>query len=423
MTGKADGDDIRAALCRDCGKAPGPKCAPARRLAHRELTTLSIAHIDCDAFYASVEKRDRPELEHRPVIIGGGKRGVVSAACYVARRSGVRSAMPMFKALAACPEAVVIKPNMSKYVAVSREVRALMEAATPLVEPISIDEAFLDLSGTERLHGGPPAATLIKLANRISRDIGIDVSIGLSWNKYLAKIASDLDKPRGFRVIGRADAEAQLAPLAISKVWGVGPKFAERLRAAGYARIADLQTAGLTKLEREFGAQGARLARLAVGEDTRHVVVERTVKSVSHETTFSDDISDTVALAARLHPLCEKTADRLRAKGFAGRTVTLKLKTADFRPIVRSRTLERPTALATRIFDVATDLLSAEAQGEAYRLIGVGVSGLVENIETQTDLFAAPDARLTAREDAIASLRAKFGPGAIKVGRSTDTRR
>ena len=233
-------------LCRDCGHRPlgstgtCPACGSARVLRHAELHDLTIAHLDCDAFYAAIEKRDRPELRDRPVIVGGRHRGVVAACCYIARTYGVRSAMPMFKALRACPEAEVIKPDMKKYTAVGREVRAMMLDCTPLVEPLSIDEAFMDLSGTESLHRASPAATLAVLARRVEEALSITVSIGLSYNKFLAKIASDLDKPRGFAVIGRAEARAFLADKPVGLLWGVGAAMQRRLAQDGITRIGEL---------------------------------------------------------------------------------------------------------------------------------------------------------------------------------------
>ena len=251
------------ALCRDCfasfAKGAGlrcPRCGSPRLKRHAELFDLSIAHVDCDAFYAAVEKRDNPSLAARPVIVGGGQRGVVSTCCYIARTYGVRSAMPMFKALAACPDAVVIRPDMAKYAAVGAEIRALMRDLTPLVQPLSIDEAFLDLSGTEALHGCSPATTLARLAAEVDRQIGISISVGLSYNKFLAKVASDLDKPRGFAVIGRAETLAFLAPRSLRTIWGVGKAFEQRLTSDGISRIGDLQGRELHALASAYGAMG-----------------------------------------------------------------------------------------------------------------------------------------------------------------------
>src|SRR6187549_3315580 len=264
-------------FCRDClSDAPdgATRCAACRspRLArHPELHSLTIAHIDCDAFYATIEKRDNPDIVDKPVVVGGGTRGVVAAACYVARTYGIRSAMPMFEAKRRCPDAIVIKPNMAKYVQVGREVRKAMFALTPLVEPLSIDEAFLDLSGTERLHGKSVAKALAGFAAQVERDFGITVSIGLSANKFLAKIASDLDKPRGFAVLGQAEAAAFLADKPVTLIYGVGKVAATRFAKDGFRRIADFQRADERELMCRYGAEGQRLARLSRGIDVRAV--------------------------------------------------------------------------------------------------------------------------------------------------------
>ena len=413
------------ALCRDCGARPRADarrchaCGSPRLARHPKLDLLSIAHVDCDAFFAAIEKRDNPSLVDKPVIIGGGRRGVVSTACYVARTHGVRSAMPMFKALAACPEAVVIKPDIAKYEAVGREVRARMLALTPLVEPLSIDEAFLDLSGTGRLHGGSPAGTLARFARDIEREVGITVSIGLSGNKFLAKIASDLDKPRGFSVIDPAEAPAFLAPRPASFIWGVGKAFAGVLEKDGYRTIADLQRADPVELFRRYGASGQRLAKLSLGIDDRRVDPDGERKSVSAETTFEDPVSGRAALEAILWTLSEKVARRLRDQAIAGSSVTLKLKTADFRLRTRTRRLSDPTALASRIDQTARDLLGPEVDGTRYRLIGVGVADLVDaGLADPRDLVEPRRDKEKAAEEAMAKLRAKFGREAIVSGKS-----
>ncbi|MDO9058279.1 MAG: DNA polymerase IV, partial [Bradyrhizobium sp.] len=253
--------DISARRCGECGSP--------RLVRHHALPALTLAHIDCDAFYATVEKRDNPEIADRPVIIGGGKRGVVSAACYIARTFGVRSAMPMFQALALCPHAAVIRPDMAKYVRVGREVRHAMQALTPLVEPLSIDEAFLDLSGTQRVHGMIPAKVLARFAREIERDIGITVSVGLSCNKFLAKIASDMDKPRGFAAMDQDEARAMLADKPVGFIFGVGPATQQRLLQRGFRTVGDLQRADEIEMMRQFAAEGRRLWRLARGIDDR----------------------------------------------------------------------------------------------------------------------------------------------------------
>ena len=376
-----------AVLCRDCSAlgaaeaAPPrcPDCGSPRLVAHDELAALAIAHLDCDAFYATVEKRDRPELADLPVIVGGGQRGVVLACCYVARLYGVRSAMPMFKALAACPDAVVIRPDMAKYREVGRAVRAEMRQLTPLVEPLSIDEAFLDLSGTEALHGAAPAQLLAALARRVESTLGVTVSIGLSYNKFLAKLASELDKPRGFAVIGRAEATGFLADKPVGWLWGVGGAMQRRLAADGIMRIGQLRGLEPRELARRYGKFGLRLAQLARGEDERRVDPEGRARSISAETTFARDESDGAALARAMWPLCEKVAARLKASGLAAGGVTLKLKSADFRLRTRSRRLADPTQLADTLFRTARHLLAGEADGVTlFRLIGIGADALVD---------------------------------------------
>jgi DNA polymerase-4 len=414
-----------AALCRDCSTPAEPAatrcraCGSPRLARHRDLGALSIAHVDCDAFYAAIEKRDDPSLADKPVIIGGGRRGVVSTACYVARTYGVKSAMPMFKALKLCPDAVVIPPRMDRYVAVGREVRAKMLSLTPLVEPLSIDEAFLDLSGTESLHGGPPAMTLVRFAREVERDIGITVSVGLAPNKFLAKIASDLDKPRGFSVIGADEAKAFLAPKPVSFIWGVGKSFGGVLERDGYRTIADLQRASLQDLTRRYGASGARLATLAHGLDDRRVDPDGEEKSISAETTFDEDVSDGAELSAILWRCCEKVAARAKAKGLAGWTVTLKLKTSDFKLKTRSRRLPDPTCLATRLDEVGRALLGPEANGTRYRLLGIGIADLAPAADADpVDLVEPAREKRKAAEGALDAVRAKFGKDAIASGRS-----
>ena len=260
-------------ICRDCA-APHPEkprrcphCGSPRTISHPELHELSIAHIDCDAFYAAVEKRDNPDFRDKPVIVGGGQRGVVSAACYLARINGVHSAMPMFKALRACPDAIVVRPDMTKYAAVGRQVREILLAATPLVEPLSIDEAFLDLSGTVRVNHGSPATTLVRLILRIETEIGVTASAGLSHNKFLAKFASDMEKPRGFRLIGRAETDAVLAAQPVRRIWGVGKALHAKLSADGISSIGDLLKYDETELMNRYDSMGQRLFRLARGFD------------------------------------------------------------------------------------------------------------------------------------------------------------
>jgi DNA polymerase-4 len=407
-------------FCRDCladAPAAAKRCAAcgSPRLArHPELDTLGIAHVDCDAFYATIEKRDDPSLVDKPVIVGGGKRGVVAAACYVARTYGIRSAMPMFEALRRCPQAVVVRPNLAKYVEAGRAVRKAMHALTPLVEPLSIDEAFLDLTGTERLHGMPPAKVLARFALQVERELSITVSVGLSANKFLAKIASDMDKPRGFAVLGETEAAAFLAPKPVGFIYGVGKVTAAKLADDGYRLIADLQRADESELMRRYGEEGRRLWQLACGIDKRKVDPDEDTKSISAETTFDTDIGDFRPLEQTLWTLTEKVSARLKANALAGATVTLKLKSADFKLRTRAQSLGAPTQLAARIFGAGRELLKREVGATRFRLIGIGVSNLED--ATGDDLADLIDRRSAQAEHAVDRLREKFGRDAVVMG-------
>ncbi len=412
-------------ICRDClaefsGGSRCPNCGSPRLLSHPELSTLSIAHIDCDAFYAAVEKRDDPSLTDKPVIIGGGKRGVVSTCCYVARIRGVHSAMPMFQANRLCPDAVVIKPRMSRYVEVSRQVKSLFEELTPVVEPLSLDEAFLDLTGTERLHGGSPAQQLIRLQRRIHQEIGVTVSIGLSHNKFLAKIASDLDKPRGFSVIGRGETLDFLADKPINIIWGVGPSATRSLQKSGIQTIADLRRRDRKDLIKSFGTLGDRLWHLSQGDDRRSVSAHRPVKSITNENTFFEDISAAEDLEWHLWNLCEQVSARAKARNLSGRVVLLKLKTHDHRIVSRRMTLDAPTHMADRIFRLTKNLLHQNLTHGPFRLIGTGISDLVEVLEpeTEADLLDPTSGNRIGAEHAADKIRAKFGSDSIIFGRS-----
>lgn len=411
-------------FCRDCladtptHAARCPGCGSPRLVRHPEAAALNIAHVDCDAFYATIEKRDDPTLADKPVIVGGGKRGVVAAACYVARTYGIRSAMPMFEAKSRCPDAVVVKPNMAKYVQVGREVRKALFALTPLVEPLSIDEAFLDLTGTERLHGMSPGKVLARFARTVECELGITVSIGLSANKFLAKIASDMDKPRGFAVLGQGEAVEFLATKPVGFIYGVGAVSAAKLAADGFRTIADLQRADERDLMRRYGEEGARLWRLARGLDSRTVNPERDTKSVSAETTFEHDIGEFRPLEQYLWDLTERVSTRLKANALAGSTVTLKLKSADFKIRTRARALGAPTQLASRIFAAGRDLLAHEIGATRFRLIGIGVSNLTEAVGD--DLADLLDRRAAEAEHAVDRLRSKFGRNAVVRGLALD---
>ena len=422
-----------ASLCRDCLKHVTsveaadrcPRCGSPRLASHPELFDLTIAHVDCDAFFTAVEKRDNPQLVNKPVVVGGGRRGVVAAACYIARTYGVHSAMPMFKALKACPRAVVVAPDHRKYSAVSKQIRTLMRATTPLVEPLSVDEAFLDLSGTKRLHKRPPAETLAVLAKRIEDEIGVTASIGLSYNKFLAKTASDLEKPRGFSVIGRADARSFLALLPVTAIYGVGRAFARRLHGDGIATLAQVQALPPEVMSKRYGAIGARLAGLARGEDPRAVVARRPAKSISAETTFERDIAELARLESILWGLCEKVAGRLKHAEMSTGGITLKLKTDRFRQLTRSKSLDDPTQLAETLFRAARPLLRAEATGARYRLIGISAGNLAPGgaPDAPPDLLDQGTAARARAERAIDKVRAKYGEGAIGKGRALRGRR
>jgi DNA polymerase IV len=411
------------ALCRDCcmvvaaDRLRCPRCDPGRVVSHPELFSLAIAHIDCDAFYASVEKRDRPELAARPVIVGGGVRGVVTAACYVARIHGVRSAMPMFKALKACPDAVVIKPDFTKYVAASRQIRQLMSSLTPLLQPLSIDEAVLDMAGTDALHGAPPAVVLARFAQQVEREVGVTVSVGLARNRLLAKIAAGRDKPRGFAVIGD-EAAKLLATEPVRLLPGVGPALAKRLEGMGITLLGHLQGLGERDAMRKLGEDGPALVRRARGEDARAVDPSRETRSISAETTFDTDLSEIRDLERHLWRLSEKLARRLREHELSAAGVVLKLKTASFAIRTRAARLPAPTVLPVRLFDTAQALLAKEATGTAFRLIGIGASPLAAlDAADRGDLADTETPRRAAAQAAIDALRSRFGDAAVTRGR------
>jgi len=415
---------VSMSFCRDCLADAAPEtrrcgaCGSPRLVRHKELAALVVAHIDCDAFYATIEKRDDPSLAAEPVIVGGGKRGVVAAACYIARTYGVKSAMPMFEALRLCPHAKIIRPNMAKYSTAGREVRQMMLALTPSLEPLSIDEAFLDLSGTARLHGMSAAKALARFAAEVENKLQITVSIGLSCNKFLAKVASDLDKPRGFAVLSANDAVEFLAPKPIGFIFGVGAVSAARYARDGLHRIADLQRLSEIELMRRYGEEGRRLSRLARGIDERKVNAARETKSVSSETTFERDIGELRTLERVLWGLAEDVSARLKHKELSGATVTIKLKTADFKIRTRAQSLGSPTQLAGRIFAAARILLERETDGTQFRLLGVGVSALAAAVEADPADFVSGRAALA--EHAVDRLRARFGDGVLVRGLGFD---
>jgi DNA polymerase IV len=407
--------DSPAAVCRDCGHVQAMDiarcvvCGSPRRIVHRSWNILSIAHVDCDAFYAAIEKRDNPALRDKPVIVGGGKRGVVATCCYIARLSGVRSAMPMFKALAACPSAVVIKPDMAKYKTVSLELRRMMETLTPMVEPISIDEAFLDLSGTERLHHAPPAVTLAIFQAQVEKQLGITVSIGLAPNKFLAKFASDMDKPRGFRLIDQEEAADLLAPLPVDRLPGVGAASARRLLAKNIRVVRDLQQLDEKNAARILGEDGLRLVAHACGRDDRTVTTTRLRKSISSERTLEEDISDLASLEAHVRRAADSVGRDLRQKNLLAVRVTLKLKTSSFRTVTRSVTLASPSPSTAVLLRAALPLLDGLADGTSYRLIGLGADIAAQATPSTATLFEETDTRRLTLERTVDALRDKFG--------------
>ena len=413
------------ALCRECltqfdeGRRC-PACRSPRITSHPELFKLTIAHMDCDAFYASVEKRDNPELADKPVIIGGGKRGVVSTACYVARIRGVKSAMPMFQALKLCPDAVVIPPRGSHYAAVSKQIRAMMDDLSPSIEPLSLDEAFLDMTGTEKLHGAPPAVMLAGLVKRMHDELGLTGSIGLSHNKFLAKVASDLDKPRGFSVIGKAETANFLNDKPVGLIWGVGGVTRAALEKAGIRTFADLLRWEKPDLIARFGGMGERLWHLARGEDKRRVSAHAPIKSISNETTFFEDTSEIDLLDGHLWRLSEKVSDRAKARDLAGQVVTLKLKRADFRALSRQSNLGDVTQSADRIYHTVRALFDTVSDKGPFRLIGVGLShlGSADAADLSDDLLDPQAAQRRAAERATDTIRARFGDNIILKGRS-----
>ena len=412
-------------LCRKCFYTSNeegrcPRCSSPLVVSHRELFDLNIAHMDCDAFYASVEKRDNPDLADKPVIIGGGRRGVVSTACYIARIRGVKSAMPMFKALEKCPDAVVIRPRMKIYAEISQEIRAMMNDITPLVEPLSLDEAFMDMSGTHKLHGVPPAVMLAKLMERISSNLGLTGSIGLSHNKFLAKIASDLNKPNGYSIIGEAETSSFLKDQSIRLIWGVGASTQKSLEKSGIRTFCDLLRWDRKDLVRKFGSMGDSLWFLARGQDARAVSNSEKIKSISNETTLNENTSNLRALEGHLWRLCEKVSSRAKSKGLAGTIMILKLKSSNHKIITRRVTLRDPTYLADVLFRSTYPLMESAIENGPFRLVGAGLSGLclASQAEREPELLDDGALNSTKVERVTDEIREKFGDDAMIKGRS-----
>jgi len=371
-------------LCRDCLARPKAGaircelCGSPRLAAHPDLDALRIAHVDCDAFYASVEKRDRPAIRHQPVIVGHpGGRGVVTTACYIARRFGVRSAMPMFKALAACPDAVVIPPDMAKYKAVSAQIRDIFLTATPVIEPVSLDEAYLDLSEQHRHEGPTAASALARIAQRVEREVGITVSIGLAPNKFLAKLASDHRKPDGLFVITPRMGPGFVEELPVGRFHGIGPATAARMNALGIETGHDLRQRDEAFLRQHFGKSGTFYYWIARGIDHRPVRPDRVRKSVGAENTFMSDLFTLEAATEALRPVIEKLWRHIETAGIRGRTVTLKVKFADFTQITRARSAAQPVRSLAELEETSLALLAPIFPApKGIRLLGVTLSSL-----------------------------------------------
>jgi len=414
---------IGQTACRDClGGFAGayrecPKCRSVRVVSHPNLFDLTVAHIDCDAFYASIEKRDNPSLLALPVIVGGGKRGVVSTCCYMARTYGVRSVMPMFKALKLCLDAVVVKPRMDVYVSEGRRIREMMRALTPLVEPVSIDEAYLDLSGTEKLHGAPPAISMMRLQKTIESEMNLTVSVGLASNKFLAKTASEADKPRGFFALSIDEAPEYLADKSVRIIGGVGAQFEKKLNGDGIRTVADLQKIDIKTLVKRYGETGLWLHNCSFGRHDRKVDPDGERKTISSETTFNEDISDPRTLEDILWRQCQRVADRAKASGAEGRVVTLKLKTDSFKSFTRRVSLAEATQLAQVIFRTSKPMLHREANGTRFRLLGVGISELADARADGADLADPKALKRAKAERASDKAREKFGDAAVMTGR------
>jgi DNA polymerase-4 len=381
----------------------------------------TILHIDMDAFYASVEERDDPKLKGKAVVVGVGKRGVVSAANYEARKFGIRAAMPIYKAKALAPHAVFIAPNMARYTEVSEQVMAIFRDVTPYVEPISLDEAFLDVTGARRLLGsGQEIADQIR--KRVEKDLGITCSVGIAHNKFIAKIASGHCKPNGVLEVDPDKMLEFLHPLAANEIWGVGPKTNELLEKMGLFTIADIANTPRSTLIRVLGqASGASLYELAWGRDYRDVITEHAEKSISASQTFDVDLYQPEEILKEFLRLTEKSADRMRAKGLATNTISIKVRFADFKTISRSRTLDLPTTGTQEIFEVAKSLyLGLELDRVLVRLVGVSLDSLVENDDVTQMVLGERTSSWQQADRAIDRVKAKFGRSSLRPARLVD---
>ncbi|AQS85544.1 MAG: DNA polymerase IV [Acetobacter aceti] len=416
-------------LCRDCPDlfwpqsgaaiARCPTCGSRRLVFHPELSSLSIAHVDCDAFFASVEKQRHPELKGKPLLVGGtGDRGVVSTACYIARLHGPHSAMPMRRARELCPDAVILPPDMATYRIVAERIRTMMRELTPLVEVKSIDEAVLDLSGTRELHGAPPCVVVARLALRVEKELGVTISIGLATNTLMAKLAAGVDKPRGFGVIG-SEAREWLADKPVRLLPGIGKAQEEALQKLGLARLGTLAALTIEEAFRRLGSRGPELVERARGQSFRKVTPFHPVKSVSTEVTFAQDIGDIPRLERELWDVCEQLALRLKRKKVSTQGISLKLRTASFQTRTRAIQLHTPTVLPDRLFQAARYLLMKEAGTTAFRLIGIYSKNLKPLQEADPpNLTDIHNINSVAMQEAIDTLRLKFGRNIIQRGRS-----
>jgi DNA polymerase-4 len=395
--------------------------APSSGIERRNPTTRTILHVDLDAFFAAVEQRDRPELRGRPVVVGGGgpnDRGVVSAASYEARKFGVRSAMPLRTAAALCPDAVLVPVDGAKYGTVSRDVMAILRRYTPQVEPISIDEAFLDVTGSARLFGdGATIARAIKDA--IRSELALTASVGVGTTKLVAKIASDLRKPDGLVVVPAGGEAIFLAPLTISRLWGVGEQTAAALSEYGVATIGDLARLPADLLVRRFGKHGAALGERARGVDDEPVSGGAAAKSVGHEHTFDVDTADTETIERTLLAMADGVAGRLRAAGLRAGTVAVKIRDSRFRTITRQRTLPERTDMTEPIWQAALELARPETRGMRVRLLGVTASNFGE--AGQLGLFGLEDVRRRRAVEAADAIRRRFGERAVTRARLLGT--
>jgi DNA polymerase-4 len=379
-----------------------------------------ILHVDMDAFYASVEELDDPGLVGQPVVVGGTPdgRGVVAAANYAARRYGIHSAMPAARARRLCPQAVFIRARMDRYVEVSRALRGIFARYTPLLEPLSLDEAFLDVTSSLRLFGDGLAIGR-RIKEEIRAELGLVASVGVAPNKFLAKLASDLDKPDGLVVVPTDAIEAFLEPLPVSRLWGVGKVSNRDLAELGVHTIGDLRRLPEALLVSRFANTAAHWARLARGIDDRRVVPDRDAKSISHETTFATDIDDPEILPSWLLELTEQVATRLRRQGLRGKTVFIKVRYADFHTVTRSESLDAPSNVTRELYVTAARLLQAQLarSPRPVRLLGMGVSALTAGAHAQGQLFETEDREQQRRIDTVVdSIKSRFGNRALRRG-------